>query len=223
MRLIIFVEKGLLLVIHWFDTLESTHQYLIASLREGTLLAPCAIGASLQSNGVGSRGNSWIGEAGNLFFSFCVEEKQLPLDLPLASVSIYFSALTKQILEEQGSHVWLKWPNDFYCNDTKIGGMITTKIGAVIVGSIGLNICSAPENFGTLDIIVTPNALAEDLIQKVEEKISWKKVFSKYKIEFDQNRNFSFHLDGKLVSLRDAILCDDGSIELENKKVYSLR
>jgi BirA family biotin operon repressor/biotin-[acetyl-CoA-carboxylase] ligase len=210
-------------VIHWFDTLDSTHQYLLSSLREGTLLAPCAVGTSQQTNGVGSRGNSWIGEEGNLFFSFCVEEKQLPHDLPLASVSIYFSALMKQILEEQGSKVWLKWPNDFYSNDTKIGGTITTKIGATIVGSIGLNLRSAPLNFGTLDIITLPYALAEDLIQKVEEKISWKKVFSKYKIEFDQNRNFSFHLDGKLVSLRDAILCDDGSIELENKKVYSLR
>jgi len=217
------VEKGLTLVIHWFDSLESTHQHLITSLREGTLLASCAIGATMQTNGVGSRGNAWVGEAGNLFFSFCVEEKQLPLDLPLASVSIYFSALVKQILEDKGSSVWLKWPNDFYCDTKKIGGMITTKTGATIVGSIGLNLCSAPENFGTLDIIITPKALAEDLIAKVEEKISWKKVFSKYKIEFDQNRNFSFHLDGKLVSLRDAILCDDGSIELENKKVYSLR
>jgi BirA family biotin operon repressor/biotin-[acetyl-CoA-carboxylase] ligase len=217
------VGKGLVLVIHWFDTLPSTHNYLIASLREGTLLAPCAVGATIQTNGIGSRGNSWIGEAGNLFFSFCVEEKQLPPDLPLASVSIYFSALMKQILEEKGSQVWLKWPNDFYLVDKKIGGMITTKIGSVIVGSIGLNNGTAPESFGTLDIIVTPNALAEHLILKVEEKISWKKVFSKYKIEFDQNRNFSFHLDGKLVSLRDAILCDDGSIELENKKVYSLR
>ena len=210
-------------MIYWFNTLDSTHQHLIAKLREGTLLAPCAIGATTQTNGVGSRGNSWIGEEGNLFFSFCVEEKQLPEDLPLASVSIYFSALMQEILEELGSKVWLKWPNDFYCSDKKIGGMITTKIGMNIVGSIGLNLRNAPMNFGTLDILVTPHALAEDFIQKVEEKITWKKVFSKYKIEFDKNRNFSFHLDDKLVSLREAVLCDDGSIELENKKVYSLR
>lgn len=211
------------MVIYWFDTLDSTHQYLLSSLREGTLLAPCAIGATKQTNGIGSRGNSWIGEIGNFFFSFCVEEKQLPPDLPLASSSIYFSALMKQVLEEKGSQVWLKWPNDFYCDTKKVGGMITTKTGANIVCSLGLNSSISPKDFGTLDIIVTPNALANDLIQKVEENISWKKVFSKYKIEFDLNRNFSFHLDGKLVSLRDAILCDDGSIELENKKVYSLR
>ncbi len=217
------MEKGLILAIYWFDEIDSTHQYLIAALREGTLLAPCGIGATHQNNGVGSRGNRWVGEEGNFFFSFCVEEKQLPSDLPLASISIYFSSLMKEILEEKGSHVWLKWPNDFYCNDKKIGGMITTKVGTNIVGSIGINICSAPENFGVLDVVITPKTLAELLMQWVEKKISWKKVFSKYKIEFDKNRKFSFHLDGKLVSLSDAILCDDGSIELENKKVYSLR
>ena len=210
-------------MIHWFDELPSTHRYLIEALREGTLLAPYGIGASIQTDGVGSRGNQWIGEEGNLFFSFCVEEKHLPLDLPLASVSIYFASLMKDVLDERGSKTWLKWPNDFYRDDKKIGGMITTKIGSTIVGSIGVNIRCAPENFGVLDINIEPYHLAQLLIQKVEQKISWKKVFSKYKIEFDKNRNFSFHLDGKLVSLADAVLCDDGSIELENKKVYSLR
>ncbi|ACZ11544.1 biotin--[acetyl-CoA-carboxylase] ligase [Sulfurospirillum deleyianum] len=211
------------MVIHWFETLESTHHYLITALRNGTLFAPCGVGADIQTNGVGSRGNRWIGEGGNLFFSFCLEEKALPLDLPLASVSIYFSALMKEILAEQASKVWLKWPNDFYLDTQKIGGMITTKIGSNIVGSVGLNIAFAPENFGKLDIAIAPALLAKMLVEKITEKKTWKKVFSNYKIEFDKNRSYSFHLDGKLVSLKDAILCDDGSIELENKKVYSLR
>lgn len=210
-------------MIHWFERLESTHHYLINALREGNICAPYAVGATLQTNGVGSRGNHWIGEEGNLFFSFCLEENSLPSDLPLASVSIYFSALMKEVLAEQGSNVWLKWPNDFYLGTHKMGGMITTKIGSTIVGSIGLNIVFAPENFAKLDIEITPSLLAQMLIEKIGEKKTWKKVFSNYKIEFDKNRSFSFHLDGKLVSLKDAVLCDDGSIELENKKVYSLR
>lgn len=211
------------MVTYWFDNLDSTHRYLIEQLREGTLLAPFGIGAKEQTNGLGSRGNSWTGGEGNFFFSFCVEEKQLPQDLPLASVSIYFSALLKNILEDLGSKVWLKWPNDFYRESKKIGGMMTTKIGANIIGSVGLNIGYAPENFDILDIAIAPQTLAQYLTDEVEKKIPWKKVFSKYKIEFERNRKFSFHLDGQLVSLADAVLCDDGSIELENKKVYSLR
>ncbi|AFL67872.1 birA, biotin-(acetyl-CoA-carboxylase) ligase [Sulfurospirillum barnesii SES-3] len=210
-------------MIHWFETLASTHQYLITALREGTLYAPYAIGTKRQTQGIGSRGNRWIGEEGNFFFSFCIEEKYLPHDLPLASVSIYFSSLMKDVLASYGSKVWLKWPNDFYLKEKKIGGMITTKIGSTIVGSIGLNIAMAPPEFGCLDVCIAPLELAERFIGEVGQKKSWKKVFSNYKIEFDENRNFSFHLDGKLVSLKDAVLCDDGSIELENKKVYSLR
>lgn len=211
------------MVIHWFETIESTHQYLIAALRGGTVCAPYAVGAKLQTQGIGSRGNAWHGEEGNFFFSFCIEEKHLPNDLPLASVSIYFSSLMKEVLASYGSKVWLKWPNDFYLKEKKIGGMITTKIGSTIVGSIGLNIVVSPPDFGHLDVFISPNDLAEQFIGIVDQKESWKKVFSNYKIEFDENRSFSFHLDGKLVSLKDAVLCDDGSIELENKKVYSLR
>lgn len=210
-------------MIDWFDELGSTHQYLVDGLKSGTLTAPLGIGTYKQTKGIGSRGNIWIEGEGNLFFSFCVEEKHLPDDLPLASISIYFAFLMKYILEKEGSAVWLKWPNDFYLDDKKIGGMMTTKVGTNIIGSIGLNLCSSPTGFGTLDIKIMPQVLANLFSESVEQKISWKNVFSKYKIEFQNNRSFSFHLDGKSVSLSDAILCDDGSIELENKKVYSLR
>jgi BirA family biotin operon repressor/biotin-[acetyl-CoA-carboxylase] ligase len=220
---IISVVKGLNVVIDWREEIPSTHQYVIEGLKSGTLCAPYAIGADIQTQGIGSRGNCWIGEKGNLFFSVCVEEKHLPSDLPLASISIYFSALTKQILEEKGSKVWLKWPNDFYLEEKKVGGMITTKIGSHIVGSIGLNLVCAPLEFGVLDIHITPKAIALLLVEAIEKKMTWKKVFSKYKIEFYKNEAFTFHLDGKVVSLRDAVLNDDGSIVLENKKVYSLR
>ncbi|MBV5278385.1 MAG: biotin--[acetyl-CoA-carboxylase] ligase [Campylobacteraceae bacterium] len=211
------------MVINWFNELGSTHQYLVDGLKSGTLRAPLGIGTYKQTNGIGSRGNIWIEGEGNLFFSFCVEEKHLPDDLPLASISIYFAFLMKHILEKEGSAVWLKWPNDFYLDDKKIGGMMTTKIGTNIIGSVGLNLCTSPVGFGVLDIKIMPKVVANLFSESVEKKISWKNVFSKYKIEFQNNRSFSFHLDGKSVSLSDAILCDDGSIELENKKVYSLR
>ena len=217
------MEKGFHVVINWLDELPSSHQYLIEGLKQHTIFPPYALGVDIQTQGVGSRGNQWLGAKGNLFFSFCVEEKHLPLDLPSPSISIYFSALTKEILSERGSKVWLKWPNDFYLDDKKIGGVITTKIGSCIVGSIGLNLCVSPPEFGILDIRITPYKLASLLMERIEAKIPWKKVFSNYKIEFYKNTSFTFHLDGRVVSLADAQLNDDGSIMLENKKVYSLR
>jgi BirA family biotin operon repressor/biotin-[acetyl-CoA-carboxylase] ligase len=211
------------LEILWFKHLPSTHQYLIKEIKNKNITVPKAVGVDIQSEGVGSRGNSWQGDEGNLFFSFCVEQKHLPKDLRLESTSIYFSCLMKELLCAQGSKVWLKWPNDFYIENKKIGGTITTKIGTTIIGSMGLNLMYAPLEFGTLDVQIDPKSLSELFLIELEKKISWKNVFSKYKIEFQNSLGFTFHLDGKIVSLADSKLHDDGSIEIENKRVYSLR
>jgi BirA family biotin operon repressor/biotin-[acetyl-CoA-carboxylase] ligase len=211
------------LEIRWFKHLPSTHKYLIEAIKSEKISPPLGIGCDFQSNGVGSRGNEWIGEEGNLFFSFCVKEKHLPKDLLLESTSIYFSWILKEALEELGSKVWIKWPNDFYLKKRKIGGVITTKVKETIIGSVGLNIAYAPDSFGTLDIDINPKELVCLFTEKLEKNFSWKKVFSKYKIEFQNSLGFAFHLEGKKISLQDAKLCEDGSIEIENRRVYSLR
>lgn len=86
---------------------------------------------------------------------------------------------------------------------------------------MGLIFAVHPE-FGTLDIQITPKEIASPFVDKsIEEKINMEESFSNYKIEFYKNVSFAFHLDGKKVSLRDAVLEDDGLIVLENKKVQS--
>ncbi len=207
----------------YLDEVESTQLYLIDKIKKNELLPPVAVVAKRQTKGIGSRGNSWIGIDGNLFFSFALKESQFPLDLPVQSLSIYFSYILKEILSQKGSKVWLKWPNDFYVGKRKIGGAISSKISDVYICGIGLNIASCPENFAKLDIDIDIKELVEIFLRKIEKKISWKQIFSKYRLEFQLSKNFTFHLDGKKVSLKDAILCDDGSIEINNKRIYSLR
>ncbi len=209
--------------IQWFKHLPSTHKYLTKMIKDSLIKPPKAVAVDFQSDGVGSRGSKWEGDEGNLYLSFCVKEKHLPKDLKLESISIYFSYLLKEVLYELGSTIWIKWPNDFYIKNSKIGGVITTKIEDTIIGSIGLNILHAPEQFGTLDIQITPQKLSKLFLEKLSKKISWKNVFSKYKVEFQNSLGFTFHLDGKKKSLADAKLLEDGSIEIENKRVYSLR
>ena len=209
--------------IKWLKHLPSSHKYLIEGVKNNTITPPFAIGVDFQSDGVGSRGNKWEGDEGNLYFSFCVEVKHLPNDLKLESISIYFSYILKEVLFELGSKTWIKWPNDFYLKNKKLGGVITTKIKDTIIGSIGLNILHAPEAYATLDIQIQPQNLVNLFLEKLEKKISWKDVFSKYKIEFKNSLGFTFHLNGEKIALGNAKLCEDGSIEVDNKKVYSLR
>jgi len=211
------------LEILFFDKIDSTHKFLVQNIKNGTINSPVCVVADIQTDGVGSRGNSWVSQKGNLFTSLCVDLKQLPKDLPLQSVSIYFTYILKELLSEKGSKIWVKWPNDFYIDDKKAGGAITTKIDDKIICSIGLNILSAPDNFGKLDISIKRDQLIEDFIKKIKNFISWKQVFSKYKIEFQKSRNFDFHHKDKKISLKRAELNFDGSISIDGEKIYNLR
>ncbi|MBE3021804.1 biotin--[acetyl-CoA-carboxylase] ligase [Campylobacter sp. 7477a] len=211
------------MVIEFLEECASTHNEITQGVRVGVIKPPFAMCAKTQTAGVGSRGNKWIGLEGNLFLSFCLHKNALPDDLNDASISIYFSMIMKNFLENLGSKIWVKWPNDFYVNDLKIGGTISTKIGEIYIGSIGLNLARAPQNTGVLDIKTTPNDVVWGFCDKLEEKIPWKQIFSKFKIEFERSKSFITHINGEIADLSAASLCEDGSILLDNKKVYSLR
>ncbi len=204
----------------------STHKVLIDGLLNGEFKTPIALTAEIQTSGVGSRNNSWQGGDGNLFFSFCVDINSLPSDLPKASMSIYFSYLLKELFSAYGSKLFLKWPNDFYLNDKKIGGTITKILkDEIVVCSIGVNLKNAPENFEIIDIDIDKIVLIESFLLKLKEDILWKKIFRKYKVEFRQSQRFLYYdeVRKEKVSLKDAKLLSDGSIELNGRKVYSLR
>jgi len=129
------------------SAVDSTNNYLknltsnSEPLPEGTVIM-----AEHQFAGRGQRDSVWHAEAGkNLTFSlllrpgFISVEKQFVLNM-LVSV-----ALNNVLLKYLPVGLSIKWPNDIYVNDRKIGGVL---IENVIVGSnikqsiigIGLNI-----------------------------------------------------------------------------------
>lgn len=211
------------MVVSFIKSCPSTQEELIFMLKNGVITPPYALVASTQTNGVGSRGNSWQSDEGNLYFSFCINENDLAKDVETASASIYFASLMSEFLKSCGSELWIKWPNDFYLGDKKIGGVITTKIKSVYVCGMGINLKKSPSFANILDIDISVPNIVDGFINYLNLKISWKQIFSKYLIEFEKSRVFNTHIDGELTSLRDAILLNDGSIMIKNKKVYSLR
>jgi BirA family biotin operon repressor/biotin-[acetyl-CoA-carboxylase] ligase len=215
--------KGLVLQIIYLDTIDSTQKYLKEKIAEKKLTPPIAITADYQTNGIGSRENLWESKPGNLFFSFAIAIENLPKDLKLESASIYFSYVLKEILAENGSKVWLKWPNDFYLNEKKIGGTITHIVNSTIICGIGLNLTISPKNHSSLDIIIEKKKLLEDYFLNIEKKVLWKQVFSKYKLEFYKSLDFFTHINNIKFSLSNAILNDDGSLEINGERIYSLR
>ncbi|ELJ1596029.1 biotin--[acetyl-CoA-carboxylase] ligase [Campylobacter upsaliensis] len=205
------------------EKIASTQLFLCEQIRKDEIGQNTAIYALEQTSGVGSRDNAWISSKGNLHLSFCLREEDLPSDLPLASVSIYFAYLLKDLLAQKGSQIWLKWSNDLYLNDKKVGGVMSHKIGEFVVCGMGLNLKFAPQNATFCDVEIEIKELVEEFIKVLEKKFLWKQIFSKYVLEFEKSKKFSVHYEGKLYALKDALLYEDGSILLANKRVYSLR
>jgi len=198
----------------YFEEINSTQKYLLENLDKFSL--PVCIYSEYQTEGIGSRGNEWIGKKGNIFFSFAYYLNEFNF-VPLQSLSIYFGWIFKNVLNDFGSKAVLKWPNDIYLIDEKplkIGGIITNIKKDVLICGIGLNTKFSPKNFGSLDIEIKNDKILNNFFEEVDKKKNFKFIMNEYKKEFANTKNI-FELSGKLT--------DDGSLLQNNKKVYSNR
>jgi len=219
----IWWEGGSALEILRFDKLPSTQNYLVEMVREGSVRLPVAVIADRQSDGIGSRGNGWIGEEGDLFVSIAISQGDLPTDLPLPSASIYFGWIFMESLRNLGADVWLKWPNDIYTADGKVGGVITHRVAGAVVTGVGIDLVEKREDFTFLDIGAGPYEILHEALEMIVSGPSWKDIFRKYRLEFGKNEGYSFHTEDGKADMKDACLQDDGSLLINGKRIYSLR
>ena len=207
----------------YFKVLDSTQTYLVEKIKNKTIKAPISVICEEQILGIGSRDNRWKGEKGNFFSSLAISIDDLPDDLPLATASIYFSYIMKKLLYNIDKRIWLKWPNDFYVNESKVGGTITHKVDNTLVCGIGINLKDVQNEYQSINTNIKPKVLLKHYLEAVQKFPTWKQIFSQYEVEFELSKRFSVHIENKKVSLQNAILCKDGSLMIDNKKVYSLR
>ena len=129
------------------SAVDSTNNFLKSlvsnsePLPEGTVIM-----ADDQFAGRGQQHNTWVAESGkNLTFSLLLKPTFLPLNLQFLlnmAVSIAINAALTQYL---GSNLTIKWPNDIYFKNQKIGGVliensiIGNDIKTAIIG-IGINV-----------------------------------------------------------------------------------
>ncbi|EJB69174.1 biotin--[acetyl-CoA-carboxylase] ligase [Helicobacter pylori] len=199
-----------------FDSLPSTQTYLLEKLKSNELKAPVLVLAKNQSAGIGSRGNIWEGVESALTFSLALNASDLPKDLPMQANALYLGFLFKEVLKELGSQTWLKWPNDLYLGDQKIGGVLVNVYKGMRVCGIGVNRVS--KKWACLDIGISDDLIIEGFLKKIEENLFWGEVLSKYALEFHRSNSFNFHNDwGEAVSLKDAELLEDGRVLIKGK------
>jgi BirA family biotin operon repressor/biotin-[acetyl-CoA-carboxylase] ligase len=124
--------------LRWHAILDSTQDGAREALASGAVQG-CVVLAEEQRAGRGRWGRSWRAEAGSgLLFTVVlapgpsVAPASLPVALGIASV---------QALRALGlSDVSLKWPNDLWWRERKLGGLLVEQAGSFLLAGCGLNI-----------------------------------------------------------------------------------
>ncbi|WAC74457.1 biotin--[acetyl-CoA-carboxylase] ligase [Roseateles sp. SL47] len=104
-------------------------------------LHPCLLVAEHQTHGRGRQGRSWHSTAGaSLTFSI-----SLPLDVSdWSGLSLVVGTAIAEALDPQGQRLKLKWPNDLWLDQRKLGGILIETVPAgssrMAVIGVGLNI-----------------------------------------------------------------------------------
>ena len=106
-------------------------------------------------------------------FSLALNASDLPKDLPMQANALYLGFLFKEVLKELGSQTWLKWPNDLYLEDQKIGGVLVNVYKDMRVCGIGVNRVS--KKWACLDIGASDGLIIEGFLKKIEKKSFWGK------------------------------------------------
>jgi BirA family biotin operon repressor/biotin-[acetyl-CoA-carboxylase] ligase len=132
-----------------FEVLESTQKKAF-EIAKKNFKPKTVILAKRQAGGIGRKGDFWWSPEGGLWFSIILP-KISPEKLEIFTNLLSF-LIAKVIFEETGEKIFIKFPNDLYFHEKKIGGvMVQNKIcgkNQVSVAGIGIdtNVKEFPEN-----------------------------------------------------------------------------
>lgn len=130
------------------ETVDSTNRYAVDyfdDLADGTL-----VWAEEQTAGRGRLGRTWLSPKGeNLYVSWVVKQLREPLFLAAAAASLAALETLREAADGSSPPFYLKWPNDIYCGEAKIAGILSEcvvreTLRGVVVG-MGINV-NSPES-----------------------------------------------------------------------------
>ena len=177
--------------------------------------------ANKQSKGRGRRGNQWISPSGNIYCSIALSINQPSKDL--FKYGMLVSVVIKHSLEHIGLvDILFKWPNDIYCHNKKISGIIQESYSnkfnrRILIIGIGINFISSPQN----------TTYQTTHITKYEKNISRKQYFEifinyflHYFNEFILNNNVDFIFEYKKIQM---FLNTNIKIKIDENKIIDGR
>ena len=208
----------------YLDEIDSTNKYALRNFEE--LPDSTLIVASAQSAGRGRHSRQWLSPPNtNIYASMIIKDVgQNP-----AFTSMIASLGTLSALRQSAPDVkfWLKWPNDIFCRERKIAGILCEtassskqKIAGIVAG-VGININMSTELINSIDQPAT------SLLHETSSKFNLKKVVKKLAKSLNKYYNiysispevlFTCWKDENLL-LGQTIKVDTGEAEIEGKVV----
>ncbi|MEE9444824.1 MAG: biotin--[acetyl-CoA-carboxylase] ligase [Cocleimonas sp.] len=209
--------------IYHFESVESTNRWLQENGRCGDICI-----SDQQTAGRGRRGNQWVSPpTGNIYFS-CIQCFDAPSTLPHFSLlGLVVGVAIAEALNDIGlkGH-GVKWPNDIFWQQKKLGGILIERVNQsdkVVIG-IGLNVYMPEQESSKIDqkICSLNQALRVDTNEKKQASrtqllIAMIKHLDKHLSQFESLSFKSFLKDWK----RWDILKDQSvSFMHQNKEIF---
>ena len=136
------------------ERLGSTNVFLKKIAQEGAKEGTVVI-ANEQTDGFGRMGRRWFSKKGeNLLFSVLLRPTLAPNNVFILTM-IFALAATDALKDVSGLDAGIKWPNDIYLGEKKLGGVLTEfsvlkeSVQYLVLG-IGLNVNWKPKDEQTL-------------------------------------------------------------------------
>lgn len=221
--------------LHFIIQTHSTNALLWELFREKQLPEGFIVQTDFQTAGKGQIGNSWESASGkNLLFSMALYPQQIPIE-EMFIISQLVSLAIKKTLDDYTNDITIKWPNDIYWKDKKLGGILIEnslqgrKIKSVVIG-IGLNInqkeffSDAPNPVSLLQITrkrqkrkIILNSICENIL-KLYNNLEHQKIRSQYVESLYRNNGFHpFQTENDTFRAKISSIHADGQLELETE------
>ena len=153
------------------DETESTNDICLNELNNSDI--PILVTADMQTKGRGRNEKEWNSPKGNLYFSFGFTRHNLINGLSV-KVGLILAESLQQILKK---NVLLKWPNDLFYLNKKVGGILVetssmNNIFKIVIGiGVNLQLSDSNKQWGNLEINTDIDKVKEQIIEMLSSKL----------------------------------------------------
>lgn len=150
----------------WFEWTDSTNDRIKCLIKESLESERFIRVANAQTHGHGTRDRVWLNETESLLLSVGI-----PASEHTQGITLAMGMGIRDVLQEAGQNLWLKWPNDLWTQQSKAGGILCETLAHqghswLIVG-VGINLKCADETHGNVHVDLSKERLCANIVRRI--------------------------------------------------------